>query len=423
MRFQKYSRRIAVATFTLVTMLASANAQTPAPARPLKSLTVGIGTCVACTMQQAFRYYDEKHQIIQKAGRELGYDLKVRWLEFPTAPEELAAFQSGDVQIGFLATFPLAAQLKRGEPFRILTNNLGYYPWLLMVKKGSGITKLEDLRGKSVGLALGSTAQFAFQNFVYAETGKTVHEAGISLVSQPIPLPTMPRGLAAYVNFSPATLAATENPNSDIEPLFQLAAPPQTGPAYSGPLGKGGGKALPSAQKSPWAPEGFVALRNFFVTRDPFLKEHPDAVKAFVIAHQQAIRALSAMTPTQVAELYPKETWTVMPRKAYEDRAIATDLLYKHRDWVWPGEDSVKILLGESQQMVDIGVLKEPLSVKEVQAAFSAMPILKSAYEATGKYPDTKTFTDSKAADMRGKPVWELDFSAYEKFNVRAGAR
>lgn len=402
------------------TMLASVPALY---AQSLKTLTVGIGTCVACTMQQAFRYYDEKNNIIQKIGREYGYDLKVRWLEFPTAPEELAAFQSGDVQIGFLATFPLSVQLKRGEPFRVLTNNLGYYPWYLMVKKDSGITKIDDLKGKSVGLALGSTAQFAFQNFIFAETGKTVREAGISLVSQPIPLPTMPRGLAAYVNFSPAILAAVENPNSNIEPLFQIAAPPQTGSAYAGPLGKGEGISIPSAEKSPWYPEGFVALRNFFVTRQPFLDEHPNVVKVFVIAHQRAIREMHKWSPSQIANLYPQDTWTVMPRKAYEARAIGNDLLYKHRDWVWPGEDSVKILLGESQQMVNIGVLKEPLTIKEVKAAFATIPVLKAAYEATGSYPADPVFTDSKAVDMRGLPVWKLDFNKYKDFDVRKPGR
>jgi ABC-type nitrate/sulfonate/bicarbonate transport system substrate-binding protein len=393
--------------------------QSAAPAKALKKLSIGIGTLSFSTMQQALRYFDEKNKIVNQIGKDFGYDLEVRWLEFPVAPEEFAAFQSGDVVIGPMATFPMIGQLKKGEPYRILTNSLGMYPFMLMVKKGGGITNFDQLKGQTVGLALGTAHQFVFENFVLAQTGKTAKDFGITLASQPIPIPTMPRGLAAYQTFSPAILPALAKPDSEIEPLYQLSAPPQTGPAYNGPLGKGAGIAIPEAKRSPWFPEGFIALRNLFVVRDAFLKEHPDVVKAFVIAHQRVIRELAGLKPSQVTDLFPTSTWEGMPRKAYEEKAIATDLMYKHRDWVWPGEDVVKVLLGESQQMVKIGVLKEPLSIAEVKAAFEpTMPILKAAFEATGNYPDDKIFTNPQAQDLRGLPVWKLDFDKLKDFDV-----
>lgn len=398
----------------------AAAAPTAAPAvTQLKKLEIGIGTLANSTMQQTLRYYDEKNGLLNEVGKEFGYDLKIRWLEFPVAPEEFAAFQSGDVSIGPVATFPLINQLKKGEPYRVLTNSLGMYPFMLMVRKGSGITTVEHLKGQTVGMALGTAHQFVFENFILAETGMTVKDYGITLASQPAPVPTMPKGLAAYQTFSPAILPALENKDADIEPLFQLAAPPQTGPAYDGPLGKGAGIPIPSAKNSPWYPEGFIALRNLFIVREPFVQEHPDVVKAFVIAQQKLVREMAGWTNTAICDLWPTSYWETMPRGAYEEKALGNDLIRKHRDWVWPGEDVVKVLLGESQQMVKIGVLQDPLSVDDVKTAFaSTLPILQAAFEATGNYPGDDVFTKPNTADLRGLPVWKLDFEKYRSFTV-----
>lgn len=379
-------------------------------------LEMGVATLAFSTWQQAFRYYDEQEQLINEVGREYGYDITVRWLEFPVAPEMFAAMEAGDVVIGPAATFPLVNQLKAGRPYRVLTNTLGMYQFMLMVRRDGGVESLEDLRGKTVGLAVGTAHQSVFENFVRAELGQSLEEAGIGLASQPAPVPRMPPGLDAYQTFVPAILPALEDPESDIEPLYALSAPPATGPAYSGPLGVGEGHEIPSAEESRWAPEGFIALRNPFLVTDPFLTEHPDAVKAFVIAHQRVMQMFLDWELDEVTDLYPEQTWELMPRQAYQDRALATDLIYGHRrGWVWPTTAEVEILIGESEQMVDLGVIDSPLTVEEARQAFEpTADLLREAYEATGSYPDAEVFTDPEAEDLRGEPVWEIDWDSFE---------
>jgi len=38
-----------------------------------------------------------------------------------------------------------------------------------------------------------------------------------------------------------------------------------------------------------------------------------------------------------------------------------------------------------------------------------AAPLAREAWERTGKDPDLAAFTDTKAADVRGLPVWEME--------------
>jgi hypothetical protein len=86
---------------------------------------------------------------------------------------------------------------------------------------------------------------------------------------------------------------------------------------------------------------------------------------------------------------------------------------------VWPTEAFVGILIGESEQMVRLGVIEEPLTVDQVRTAFEpTIPVLKAAYEATDSYPAAEVFTDPEAEDLRGKPIWDVNWSDWEDFTV-----
>lgn len=381
----------------------------------LKQLEIGLGYFPFGPMQRSFVHYDQQKHVIREVARELGYDLTVEWKQFPAAPEQLAAFKSGDVVIGPMATFPLIAQLKAGQRFGVLTNTLGMYRFMVMVRKDGPVKTFDDLRGARVGVAVGTAHQAAFEQFLLAEFGKPSSELGVQYVNQPVPVPTMPPGLDAYVTFIPAILPALEDPNSNIEPLLYLT-PPETGPAYDGPLGPGEGHEVPSAEKSPFHPEGFTSLRNPFVVTEKFAREHPDVVQAFVMAHQRVNRELAALPPEEVTEYWPEETWKRMPRKAFEEQSLAVDLVYDRRDWVWPTKGEVDIMWTESESMVKMDVIPSPLSGDELAAAFAiTAPILKEAYEALDSYPDADVFDDPEATDLRGPPVWEIDWSSYAR--------
>lgn len=400
-------------TVVAVVMAAVAPAMSAAP---LKRLQVGFGYFPFGPLQRSFVHYDEKFHAVRAEARELGYDLTVRWIMFPTAPEELVAFKTRTIVIGPMATAPLIAQIKKGERFVVVSNTLGMYQFLVMVRKRGNIKSFDDLAGKTVGVAIGTAHHSAFESFLLAEFDKSSQEMGIRYVNQPVPLPMMPRGLDAYITFIPAILRALENPNSDIEPLLTLSAPAATGSAYDGPLGKGAGVRIPSARRSPFYPEGFIALRTPFVVTEEFLRQHPDVVKAFVTAQQKVTRMLRSWPPSKITDLWPESAWQVIPRKAFEEKSLATDLLYKHRDWVWPTKAISDIMWVESEQMVKAKITDSPLTQAELQGAFAPIaPILRATYQKLGNYPSINVFTDPKAEDFRGVPIWFVDWRAYKR--------
>jgi len=377
----------------------------PAPTEePLEKLTISIGVLEISSYQQVFEYYDKKFNIINEAGKEFGYDLEVNWLTFPHAPEELAAMKAGDIQFGSIATFPFVAQLAQDVPIHALTQSIGSYDFLLLVNKDSEIRNFDDLKGKKIGLSLGSEYQLLFENFVMAEFGATPQELGMEYVSQPMPLPIVPEGIDARVLHVPATVPALAAGN--MESLMSFLG--TTGEHYDGPLGQGAGHAIPSAEQSPFAPEGYSALRHYFCTYGDFIDEHPDVVKAFVIAHQKVIQEVNQWSISEIADLYPVEFWETMDRQQFEDLSLAVDLVYKHRDWVWTTAGEMSIALRASEIMAAADAIESPLTEEEWCAAFDeSAPILKAVYEELG-YPAQDVFTDPDATDVRGVPAWEV---------------
>jgi hypothetical protein len=51
-----------------------------------------------------------------------------------------------------------------------------------------------------------------------------------------------------------------------------------------------------------------------------------------------------------------------------------------------------------------------PIEMKQVKENFEVVtPIMKAAYEEMGAFPKADAFTDAKAKDRRGLPLWMAD--------------
>jgi taurine transport system substrate-binding protein len=94
-----------------------------------------------------------------KAAMEAGY--KIDWRQFSSAGDISSAFASRDVPIGVLGSTGITAAVTRGVDMQLfwILDNIGKSE-ALVVRKGSGITKPEDLVGKKVGVPYVSTAHF-----------------------------------------------------------------------------------------------------------------------------------------------------------------------------------------------------------------------------------------------------------------------
>jgi hypothetical protein len=175
-----------------------------------------------------------------------------------------------------------------------------------------------------------------------------------------------------------------------------------TGAAYDGPEGKGAGHKIASFAKTPFAPEAYYPHRIWWVAREEFLKRNPKAVTALLIANARATRIVTKMTPDAIIDMASQDWFS--DRAA--QRPYVENILYRRRGWSWITEGDARTLVGLSKTK---SIYQQELTGELVKRTLQiAAPLSREAWERVGKDPDPAAFTDSKAADVRGLPVWEI---------------
>jgi len=97
--------------------------------------------------------YAQAARLFEKVG------LKVTLVPFPVGPAILPAMASGDVDIGWFGEFPIVTGYANGIPLTIIMiDRLDKTSTRLIARNGSGIEKLADLKGKKIGVSIGSTS-------------------------------------------------------------------------------------------------------------------------------------------------------------------------------------------------------------------------------------------------------------------------
>lgn len=92
-------------------------------------------------------------------AKETGYEIDFR--RFNSGAEIFAAIASGDVQVGYVGSSPFAAATSRGLDVKAFyLSSISGIDEALVVRNGSGIEKLEDLKGKKLAAAPVSTDHY-----------------------------------------------------------------------------------------------------------------------------------------------------------------------------------------------------------------------------------------------------------------------
>ncbi len=110
-----------------------------------------------------------------------GWDIE--WRTFGSGTEVIAAMASGDVTIAELGSSPLAIGASQGVDLQLfmIAQGLGTAESLI-AKEGSGIEKLEDLKGKKVAVPVGSTAHYSLMGGL---THVGIAESDVTIVNLP----------------------------------------------------------------------------------------------------------------------------------------------------------------------------------------------------------------------------------------------
>ena len=116
-----------------------------------------------------------------KFSEATGWD--VEWRKFASGSEVIAAMASGDIKLAELGSSPLAIAASQGVELQLflIAQAIGTAESLI-VRNGSGIENLADLKGKRIAVPVGSTAHFSLMG-VLAHEGLTNND--VMVMSMP----------------------------------------------------------------------------------------------------------------------------------------------------------------------------------------------------------------------------------------------
>src|SRR5690606_15219769 len=87
------------------------------------------------------------------------FNVEVAWSEFPSGPPLLESLASNRVDLSLLGDGALIAGIDKQLPFEVIAQTSdGGANSRILVQKDGNIKKLDDLKGKTVGVASGTTA-------------------------------------------------------------------------------------------------------------------------------------------------------------------------------------------------------------------------------------------------------------------------
>lgn len=99
--------------------------------------------------------------MIPGIGEEQGYfteeGLDIEWIKFTSGPPEIAAMVSGDIQFGYIGHGAHTLCVE-GEADVVSLSHLGNSEEII-VRKSSGISEIEDLKGKTIATQLGTSGE------------------------------------------------------------------------------------------------------------------------------------------------------------------------------------------------------------------------------------------------------------------------
>ena len=343
------------------------------------------------------------HSLFEKRAAEFGYDLTVDWREYPTALPMVEAIVGNNLDMGMWGNTPIIRAISAKLPISLMVVGEGHLRFVIATRQGSPIRTLQDLQGKTVGTLLGGDPYNAFSQMLRHELGSAnPRDHGIKVVNTPTlaQAAQVPTGTDATCAIYPAFLAAESTGSVAIMNSFGY-----TESYYQGPLGKGAGILLPSVKKSAFYPDGYYLHRSFWLAHNALIDKHPNLVVAFLMAQQEAVAALTAMESGAVSQLV-KDYWKLDPVAG--GKVVKDDVLFA-RGWSWPTENDALAVLETSKYLVDNKVIPQPLAWSQVKGAFErTAPLVRQAYDRLGSKPAAAEFLRTDAADLRGRPVWDM---------------
>lgn len=187
--------------------------------------------------------------------------LDVKTSTFPAGPAMLPALASNEVDLAWMGEFPVVTGYSNGLPITVLfMERLDLTNVRLVANPAAGISKVADLKGKKIGVAIGSTSHY--------HTLQALSQAGLKADDVTI------------VNLTPANMPPAYVAGQ-IDAAFVWEP-------NVGAMERAGAKPIASTKSLNMITGGV------WVTRKAFLAESDDTVQRFLKAWDQAQKAYKA---------------------------------------------------------------------------------------------------------------------------------
>ncbi|HKW85605.1 MAG TPA: PhnD/SsuA/transferrin family substrate-binding protein, partial [Nitrospiraceae bacterium] len=109
--------------------------------------------------------YMIQERLVERFGATLGIPLKVEWKDFPSGRPIVDGLIAGQLDIGSVGFVPTTVAIAQKAPVHVLANAEGRVKFYLVVPAGSPIRNVQDLRGKTVGVIIGTDMHVFLNRF------------------------------------------------------------------------------------------------------------------------------------------------------------------------------------------------------------------------------------------------------------------
>lgn len=217
-------------------------------------------------------YIVEENGWIEDALKEAGYDVEVTFTQFESGPPENEAFATGLMDIGVMGNVPAISGIAAGQERDIIgiayngEKTLG-----ILVQMDSDIKSVEELKGKKVGLVIGSISQ-DYLNAMLVDAGLKMQD--VELINLGV------SELETALATGQVDAVAAWNPE-----LLEIQA-------------NGSGKLLADGT-------GVYAGENVIVANKAYVAQNPDIARIFMEQYQRGVDEL-LRDPEGYAKKYAK---------------------------------------------------------------------------------------------------------------------
>jgi len=138
-------------------------------------------------------------RIADGAGLWAKQGLTVKSTLFATGREAMQALLGGQADVAEVAPTPLVLAAFADQPVRAFAVVARWSPWRVLVRTDRAITQPRDLKGKKIGIAVGTSSDLAFSYFLESN-GMSKSDVEIVNVSPPDMIPALDSGSVDAIN-------------------------------------------------------------------------------------------------------------------------------------------------------------------------------------------------------------------------------